>query len=185
MYRRAAGSPDLARLMGPPGRWGPKRTDYGPGGFEAALLTAANLDAVLPDSDRLSVIPREQRDLREFLVRAARKQRKDPQGRRDTVATDALTFLRYPATPRDLRAALIGVLRDVGGVRDLGTITDAAGRSAPAFQLPPDMEGGPVIAYDPATSRLLGVGIGSGDAIRWNMTYAIERAGVAKIGDRP
>ncbi len=54
-----------------------------------------------------------------------------------------------------------------------------------AFQLPADMEGGPVIAYDPRTSRMLARGAGSGDAIRWNMTYALERAGVAKIGDRP
>ena len=182
---RAAGSPDLAKLMGPPGRWGPKRTNYGPGGFEAALLSAANLDAVLPDKDRLSVIPRERLELREFLIRAARKQRKDAQGRRDTFATDALIFLQYPETPRELREALIEVLRDVGGGRDLGTITDSAGRAVRAFQLPADMEGGPVIAYDPATARLMAQGMGSGDAIRWNMTYAIERVRVAKVGVRP
>ena len=99
---RAAGSPDLAKLMGPPGRWGPKRTNYGPGGFEAALLSAANLDVVLPDKDRLSVLPRKQRELREFLIRAARKQR--PNGpaelRRDTFAIDALAVPAVPARRR-------------------------------------------------------------------------------------
>ena len=139
---RAAGAPDLAALMGPPGRWGPKRTDYGPGGFEAAHLSSSNLDVVLPDTDRLSVLPRGQWELREFLMRAAGKQRPEgpPQLVRDTFADDALTFLRYPQVPRDLRAALLMVLRNVEGGRDLGYITDATGREVRAFQLPEDME---------------------------------------------
>ncbi len=183
----AAGSPDLAKLMGRPGRWGPKRTNYGPGRFEAALLSTANLDVVLPEKDRLSVLPRKQWELREFLIRAARKQRPNGPGelRRDTFAIDALAFLQYPATPRDLRRALIQVLRNVPGGRDLGNIRDSAGREVRAFQLPADMEGGPVIAYDPRTSRMLARGAGSGDAIRWNMTYRVKVAGVAKIGERP
>ena len=42
-----------------------------------------------------------------------------------------------------------------------------------------------MIAYDPATSRQMAQGMGSGDAIRWNMTYRVKVAGVGRIGERP
>jgi hypothetical protein len=184
---RAAGAPDLATLVDPPGTWGPKKLEYGPGGFEAGRLTSSNLDAVLPEKDPLSVLPTDPDELRDFLHAASRRQRPDGPARliRDTFGWDALTFLQYPGTPRTLRAALIEVLRTVPGTRTLGEITDAAGRKATALQLPDDMDGGPVLAYDPATSTLLARGARFADSVRWNMTYGVAAAAVTGVGERP
>ena len=178
---RAAGSPDLAKLMGLPGRWGPKRTNYGPGGFEAALLSTANLDVVLPEQGPAVRAPAQ-------AVGAARVP--DPGGaassartgpaqlRRDTFAIDALAFLQYPATPRDLRRALIAGAPERPRWprsrehprfrRPRGAGLPAPGRHGgrPGDRLRPrDLE-----ACWPA-------GAGSGDAIRWNMTYRVEGRG--------
>ena len=109
---RAAGDPDLEKLMGPTGDWGPKKQDFGPGELDSQLIFNSNLEAVLPKDDPLSVLPHDPRELGAFLAAAAEKQR--PEGPesvvQDTFADDGLTFLRYPRTPDDLRAALIEVL---------------------------------------------------------------------------
>ena len=182
---RADGAPDLEKLMGAPGEWGPKKQDFGPGELDKTLIFNSNLEAVLPKDDPLSVVPRDPRELSAFLSAAAEKQR--PEGPesvvRDTFADDALTFLRYPRTPDDLRAALIEVLATRPGTRALGEIRDSADRPVTALQLASG--GGVVVAYDPATWRLMATGYKVADGVRWNMTYALAAAAVEKIGDRP
>jgi hypothetical protein len=182
---RAAGSPDLEKLMGPVGRWGPKKSDYGPGELDTTLIFNSNLEAVLPKDDPLSVVPHEPGALRAFLEDAAVKQRpKGPETLvRDTFVDDALTFLRYPRTPADLRAALLEVLAAHPGTRKLGDIKDSAGRTVAALQL--SEGGGRVVAFDAATSRLMATGSKVPGGVRWNMTYALTTAGVPAIGDRP
>jgi hypothetical protein len=180
---RAAGSPDLVQLAGKPGRWGPKRTTYGPGGLDAALLWNSNLEAALPRRDPLSVIPDEPRALAAWLDRAAKKQRRGaPQSAvRDTVISDALTFLRDARAPRALRAALIEVLSRLEGARELPAVRDGAGRLWPGIEL----SDGLVVAYDPRAFQLMAKGMAYRDGVRWNMTYAVAVAGVSTIGERP
>ncbi len=182
---RAAGKPDLEKLMGPPGDWGPKKQDYGPGELDAQLIFNSNLEAVLPKDDPLSKVPHDPRELSAFLAAAAEKQR--PEGPesvvQDTFVDDALTFLRYPRTPEDLRAALIAVLAARPGAQPLGEIRDSADRKVTALALPTG--GGLVVAYDPDTSRLMATGTKVADGVRWNMTYGVKVAAVDKIGDRP
>lgn len=180
---RAAGSPDLDALAPAVGRWGPKKTTYGPGRLDEALLLNSNLDTVLPERDPLSVLPREPRRLLAWLSDAAVRQRPNQPSRvvRDALLSDALTFLRDARAPRELRAALIEVLATLPGARDLGGTRDAAGRSWPAFRL----DDGLVVAYDPRTSRVMAKGAAYKGGVRWNMTYGVESARVAGIGQRP
>jgi hypothetical protein len=147
------------------------------------LLFNSNLEAVLPKDDPLSVLPHRPRELATFLHVAAAKQRpKGPETLvRDTVVDDALTFLRHPRTPADLRAALLRVLAAQPGARRLGDIKDSAGRTVAALELAQ----GRVVAFDPVASRLLATGFKVGDGVRWTMTYALTTAGVPAIGDRP
>ena len=186
---RAAGAPDLETLVGPPAEWGPKVQEFGRGELESALLFNSNLEAVLPKRDPLSVLPREPGELAEFLRDAARKQR--PEGPESNVSntfgTDVTTFLRYPLTPPELRAALLEVLATVPGARAIGTIRDGAGRVAAAIALPPDMnDGQDIVAFDPATSRLLAEGMSDGSGgVRWHMVYGVTTAAVDAVGDRP
>ena len=186
---RAAGSPDLDALIGPPAEWGPKVQDFGPGKLDETLIFNSNLEAALPKRDPLSALPHEPRELAEFLREAAEKQR--PEGPESNVSntfgTNVTTFLRYPRTPPDLRAALLEVFATVPGARALGTVTDPAGRTAAAIQLPPGINDGQnVVAFDPATSRLMAEGTSDGaGGIRWGTSYAVESAGVAKVGERP
>ncbi len=97
------------------------------------------------------------------------------------------TFLRYPRTPPDLRAALLEVFATVPGARALGTVTDPAGRTAAAIQLPPRYQRRRQHRrLRPETSRLMAEGTSDGaGGIRWGTTYAVETGGVAKVGERP
>jgi hypothetical protein len=180
-----AGKPDLEQLMGVPGEWGPKKQDFGPGELDKSMIFNSNLEAVLPKDDPLSVVPHDPAELAAFLETAAAKQRQGaPKNVVDaTFDDDALTFLRYPRTPDDLRAALIDVLSARPGTRQLGELRDAAGRTATAIELASG--GGRVVAYDPTTARLMGTGTKVADGVRWDMTYGIVTAGVPEIGDRP
>jgi hypothetical protein len=186
---RAAGSPDLDALMGAPGDWGPKVSDFRAGELDEVMLFNSNLEAVLPKRDPLSVLPREPRALEAFLHRAARTQR--PEGPASSISntfgTDVTTFLRYPRTPPDLRAALLDVFAKVPGARLLGKIGDSVGRPAAAIQLPRDMnDGNDIVAFDPATARLVAEGRSDGDGgVRWGRTYALRAASVARVGERP
>ena len=185
---RAAGAPDLERLIAPPGGWGPKRQAFGPGELDEMLIFNSNLEAVLSKDDPLSELPREPRALSEFLREAAEKQREGSTERdiTNTFGTNVTTFLRYPRTPPALRAALLSVFATLPGTRTLGVIEDGAGRSAAALQLPPDMnDGKSVIAFDPETSRLLAEGVAHEDGVRWNYVYGVTAGAVDKSGDRP
>ena len=185
---RAAGAPDLETLVGPPPSWGPKVQEFGSGELDHALLFNSNLEAVLPERDPLSELPREPGELAEFLRDAACEQR--PEGPEsnitNTFGTNVTTFLRYPLTPPELRAALLEVLATVPGARAIGTIRDGAGRLAAAIALPPDMNDGKnIVAFDPATSRLLAEGSSDGSGgVRWNMVYGVTTASVDAVGKR-
>src|SRR5262249_57035862 len=116
---------------------------------------------VLPREAPLSVVPHERGALEEFLQRAAERQRPgEPESQvRNTFGTDVTTFLRYPGTPPDLRSALLDVFAGLPGARMLGRIRDGAGRPAAAIDLPDDMnDGKDIIAFDPATARLVRAG---------------------------
>jgi hypothetical protein len=182
---RASGSPDLDALMGPAGGWGPKVQDLGRGRMDASMLGNSTLGRVLPKHDPLSVLPREPRALTAFLWEATRKQR----GVRDrnTFGTDVTTFLRYPRTPPQLRAALLEVFATLPGTRRLGRIRDGAGRPAAGIRLPDDMnDGRTIVAFDPATARLVAEGTSDGDGgVRWDYAYAVRGGAVGRIGERP
>lgn len=186
---RAAGSPDLDALMGPPGEWGPKVQNYGRGELDEAMLFNSNLEAVLPRRDPLSALPHEPGALEAFLQRAARTQRPEgPESNiRNTFGTDVTTFLRYPRTPPDLRSALLEVFATVPGARLLGKIRDAAGRAAAAVDLPAGMnDGHDIVAFDPKTAQLVAEGSSDGaGGVRWGYTYALRTAGVTRVGERP
>ena len=141
---RAAGSPDLTKLVPPSGEWGPKKQAFGPGELDAVLIFNSNLEAALPKDDPLSVLPHDPDELAAFLHEAARKQRKGSTESdiSNTFGTDVTTFLRYPRTPPDLRAALLQVFATLPGTKTLGVIEDGAGRTAAALQLPPDTNDG-------------------------------------------
>lgn len=180
---RAAGSPDLERLMGRAVAWGPERQEFPRGSFLREWLYNASLERVLPARDPLSALPREPAALAAFLAEAVRKQRPDgdEEDRRQTLVGDLATFLRHQFTPPALRAALVEVAVTTPGVRPLGEITDAAGRRARAFAY----SGGLVLALDLDENRLLAEGLQARGGIDWSYTYALTTAGVARIGDRP
>ena len=185
---RAAGAPDLATLVPPSGGWGPKRQRFGPGELDGVLIFNSNLEAALPKDDPLSVLPHDPDELASFLWAAAEKQRKGSTESdiSNTFGTDVTTFLRYPRTPPDLRAALLQVFATLPSTKTLGVIEDGAGRTAAALLLPPDMNDGKnVIAFDPETSRLLAEGMAHGDGVRWNHVYGVKTGAVDKSGDRP
>ena len=126
-------------------------TDYGPGELPSGLLRVARLNTVLRGRDPLSTVPVEPRELRDFLYRSAAKQRpsRSPDRIRDTVGADVVTLLAHPQSTRELRSALIAIVRNLAGVRELGEVPDSAGRRVSAFRLPVNMDRGPVIAYRP------------------------------------
>jgi hypothetical protein len=185
---RAAGAPDLDQLLGPPGEWGPRQEAFGAGELDATLVFNSNLEAALPKDDPLSVLPHDPNELATFLRAAAKKQRKGSSAGdiRNTFGTDVTTFLRFPRTPPDLRAALLQVFATLPGTQLLGVIEDPAGRTAAALKLPPDMnDGNDVIAFDPETSRLLAEGFSYQDSVRWNHVYGVTTGVVERSGDRP
>jgi hypothetical protein len=142
------------------------------------MIFNSNLEAALPKDDPLSVLPHDPEELAAFLWDAARKQRKGSTDTdiSNTFGTDVTTFLRYPRTPPDLRAALLQVFATLPGTTTLGMIEDGAGRPAAALRLPPDMnDGNDIIAFDPETSRLLAEGRSHEDSVRWNTVYDVTR----------
>lgn len=206
---RASGSPDLDRLMGPRGGWGPRRRSVGPSGINELLLGAGELSSVLPSPDPLRGMPVEPEALHQYLRTLAWRQRTErsgegddacklklsdcPAGIRATVEDFALidvpVLLRYPFAPPALRKGLFGVFAAIPGVRSLGTLRDPAGRLGAAILLPGDgNDGQNVILFAPATSRLLAIGstdLPRIDHIHWTRIEGVQTATVARIGVRP
>lgn len=205
---RAAGAPPLARLLPWSPGLRPRVLTFGPGGVDQLFLGNSNLDLVLPARAPLSVLPQEPPALTAWLRRAAWRQRTTALDRRrcpaslrgcgaglrrnilNTFGTDVTSFLRYPATPPRLRAALLQVLARVPGARLLGLTRDPRHRRAAAIHLPASMNDGlDVIAFDPRSSRLLAEGMaaagGALDAIRWGHVYGLETGRVGRVGERP
>ena len=204
---RQAGSPDLDRLLGPPGRWGPKVTKIAPGGIDELLLGNGELRQVLPRVRPLAGLSTDPRVLRAQLQRLAYEQRTHVSGEgpcapdlhdcsrptrrnvRNQFGSDVTTLLRYPGTPPALRRALFEVFARIDGTRLLGRVRDAAGRTGAAILLPRGVNDGlNVVVYDPASARLVADGTmesGRRDTLRWHETYGVVVARVGRIGDRP
>ncbi|MDA0166121.1 hypothetical protein OM076_38005, partial [Solirubrobacter ginsenosidimutans] len=179
---RAAGSPDLEALMPMLGDPAPKRRTFGPGGLDAQLFANSNLEAVLPEHDPLSVVPRSPRGLRAFLFAAAGRVSQDPLP--DPITAEVLALLTYPRTPADLRAALLEVVATLPGTERIAALADGAGRAVPALRYG-NAGDTRVLAYDPVSSRLLAVGTDAGGRVRWQQTFALEEGAVGRVGERP
>ena len=206
---RASGSPDLDRIMGPRGGWGPRVQTVRPSGISELLLGTGALNEVLPSPDPLRGLPVEPAALHERLRTLAWRQRTERSGDGDGACKqrlsdcpptyralfeefaliDATTLLRYPFAGPALRKALFGVLATIPGVRSLGTLRDPAGRLGAAIFLPghgPD--GQNVALFATRTSRLLAVGAADAprvDHIQWSRIERVAAATVGRIGERP
>ena len=160
---RAAGSPDLEKLMRPPGEWGPKKQDVRAG--------RARRDADLQLQPRGRRCPRTTRCRCSRTTRASsRRSSHDaareaapgrPGERRPATrsSTDVMTFLRYPRTPADLRAALLRGLRHAARARRRSARSRTrAGRPATALQLADRTAAHRRSPTTRTTSRLLATG---------------------------
>ena len=203
---RAAGAPRVTSGLSGKLRWGPLHMTYRTDGARHLYLSDSDLEKVIPKTgDPLRVVPRDPAKLGAWLQRAAWRQRAshDPDCKVDgtgcfpalqrvideTFGSDVMSLLRYPETPASLRAALLRVFARIEGTKLVGRITDPAGRIAALIQVPPGMnDGETMVAFDPRTSQLLGLGTavaGAPGAVRWNTVYAVDETTVAKVGDRP
>jgi hypothetical protein len=200
---RAAGSPDLQKLVPNPQGMRPLSQNLD---ARATYLGANGLYDFLPhNGDPLAPIPHDRDALRGWLRERAFKERagNDPGCHRDgtgcnpgvlrtlkdTYAGDIQTLLAYPATPPDLRAALVELLGQIPGARSLGLVRDPIGRQVAAIDVNAGASGygePSIIAFDPDTGELRATGApGPHGAIRWSNTYAISTYRVAAIGDLP
>jgi hypothetical protein len=198
---RAAGSPDLEALVPNPQGSRPLSQDLD---GRALYLGANGLYDFLPhDGDPLRPIPHEPAALSGWLRERAFKERAmndpgcHPDGSgcnpgvlltlKDTYIGDIETLLGYPATPPDLRGALVTVLGEAPGARSLGLVRDPAGRPVAAIRAGAGDAGeSSIIAFDPDTAELRASGTsGPNGTIRWATTYAIDTRRVPAIGDRP
>ncbi|HET8535647.1 MAG TPA: hypothetical protein VFL73_00585 [Solirubrobacteraceae bacterium] len=200
---RAAGSPDLERLVPNPQGMRPLSQNVD---ARATYLGANGLYDFLPHAgDPLAPIPRDHDALAAWLRDRAFKERAGndpgchPDGSgcnagalrllKDTYVGDIETLLAYPATPPDLRAALVTLLGEIPGARTLGLVRDPIGRQVAAISVNtrPASPGEPsVIAFDPDTGELRATGSpGPHGTIRWSTTYATTTRRVQAIGDRP
>jgi hypothetical protein len=200
---RAAGSPDLEALV--PNPEGARPLSQKLDGRELYLGANGLYDFLPHEGDPLRPIPHEPAALAEWLRVRAFKERagSDPGCRpdgsgceagvlrtlKDTYIGDIQTLLGYPATPPDLRAALVTLLGQVPGARSLGLIHDPAGREVAAIRVADGKAGAgepSVIAFDPDTGELRATGaVGAHSAVRWSTIYAIDARRVPAVGDRP
>jgi hypothetical protein len=200
---RAAGSPDLETLVPNPQGMRPLSQDLD---ARAMYLGANGLYDFLPhDGDPLGPIPHNRDALAAWLRDRAFKERAgndpgcNPDGTGcnagvlrsldDTYAGDIETLLAYPATPPDLRGALVELLGEIPGARSLGLVRDPVGRQVVAMSVSAD-KAGPgepsIVAFDPNSGELRATGApGPRGTIRWSTIYAITTSRVAAVGDRP
>jgi len=200
---RAAGSPDLEKLVPNPQGMRPLTQNLD---ARVAYLGANGLYDFLPhDGDPLRPIPHDPAALATWLRERAFKERAgndpgcQPDGTgcnpgvlrtlKDTYAGDIQTLLAYPATPPDLRAALVDLLGRIPGARSLGLVRDPIGRQVAAIDVNAGSSGygePSIIALDPGTGELRATGApGPHGTIRWSTTYAITTQRVAAVGERP
>jgi hypothetical protein len=198
---RAAGSPDLQSLVPNPEGMRPLSQTVD---ARAVYLGANGLYDFLPhDGDPLRPIPHDPAALAGWLRDRAFKERAGsdpgchPDGSgcnagvlrtlKDTYIGDIQTLLDYPATPPDLRAALVTLLGEAPGARSLGLVRDPAGREVAAIRVAAGDAGtASIIAFDPDTGELRATGAtGPRGTIRWSTAYAIDARRVPAIGDRP
>jgi hypothetical protein len=199
---RAAGSPDLQKLVPNPQGMRPLSQDLD---ARATYLGANGLYDFLPhDGNPLGPIPHETGALSAWLRERAFKERAgndpgcQPDGTgcnpgvlrtlKDTYAGDIQTLLAYPATPPDLRGALVELLGEIPGARSLGLVRDPIGREVAAININADSGPGEpsIIAFDPKTGELRATGSPAPHgAIRWSTTYAVATQRVAAIGNQP
>ena len=179
---RAAGSPDLEKLMPMLGDPAPKRRSFSPAALDTQWFANSNLEAVLPERDPLSVVPHDPRGLRAFLFAAAARVSQDPVP--DPITAEVLALLTYPRTPADLRAALLEVVAALPGAERIAKLTDGAGRAVPALRYG-NKGDTRVLAYDPVSSRLLAVGADAGGRVLWQQTFALEEGAVMHVGEHP
>ncbi len=186
---RDAGRPDLERLIPPAGPERPLSQDTDDAA--AQLLGANGLHEQLPpDGDPLARLPREPAALAQELRRMAIGSRRTEQEPliTQTVSGFVSTLLDYPASPADLRAALIKVLADMPGSTSLGLITMPGGARVAAIRLDGDHvdDAQDIIAFDPDTGALRGrATTGDDGVVRWQRTMNDTRARVARLGERP
>ncbi len=204
---RAAGSPDLQRLMG--------RSHYGNHGstvrrkrIDDMLLGSGELSHLLPAGAPYRDMPRAASDLKTYLVRTAWRQRTELSGEGDAACvadeaacpaamrerytslalTYAVVMLEDPRAPAALRTGLIELFRGLPRTRSLGKLIDRAGRTGDAIGLSGSGADGLNVLLIDGGSRLLAEGSANPpDAahLRWYRTLAVERGRVARIGERP
>lgn len=202
---QAAGRPDLETLIPKTQTERPLSSDFPAGTANELLLGANGLNQSLAQQgDPLADLPRTAPALATWRQRKAWERRIRPSdgcaasltgctdGQRrlvlDTVISDIETLLGYPGTSPALRATLITVLTHQDGARSLGIIRDPEQRQVAAVQLGDgrhDGDGANVVAFDPATGELRGIGATSGTEIRWQRLSAVVSARVEHVGERP
>lgn len=201
----AAGRPDLETLVPGLDIARPLASDFPAATANKMFLGANGLyDSLAHDGDPLADVPRTSAALVHWLQQKAWERRIRPRdecpaslagctdGQRrlvqDTVVSDIETLLGFPGTPPELRAALVTVLTQQDGARSLGIIRDPENREVAAVQLGEgrhDGDGGNVVAFDPASGELRGIGAKSGREVRWYRTIAVVSARVENVGEKP
>lgn len=103
--------------------------------------------------------------------------------------TIAVALLRYPLTPRALRAAVLRMLAAQPGYRTIGAARDPRGRRGIAILLPRGSnDGQDVLLIDTVGARLIGVGMSADRTLRttrWTTLLALETRRVPRVGVRP
>ncbi len=197
---KAAGAPDLERLIPQGDVAQPLAHLTDPD----EMLGANGLSDQLPDDDPLAELPRDTAQLAARLHEMAWKGRIDSgddcpldlegcsSSQRTLVQQTQTgfiaTLLGYPATPADLRAALIRVLAATAGSRSAGLLRAPDGSRVAAVRLAPEHapDGLDIIAFDPDTGALRGQAqTGVDRVVRWLRTNADVRSRVPAVGERP
>lgn len=203
-----AGSPDLLKLMGTShyGGYGPT---VAPARIDRLLLGSGELYSLLPQGAPFRDMPRSPAAVRTYLQDVAWRQRtvlsndgddacraaladcpaELKQTVRSLALSFALTIVEHPYAPPSLRQALLAMFAAGPGARSLGTLHDRAGRAGQAILLSGDgADGINVVLVDRPRARLVAEATtttADADHVRWYRVFAVQRATVARLGDRP
>lgn len=203
---RAAGSPDLERLIPQVPPPDPASSAFPAGAAGTALLGANGLNDELAGDDPLRGLSEDPTVLAGQLREKAWSGRDAGDGGcpsaaalsdcppavrdevRRTASGFAITLLGYPAAGPRLRAALVEVLRRTPRTRGLGLrrLPDGTGVAVIRLDRAWAADGLDVLAFDPSTGALRGTGTtGEDDTLRWFATTNDVRARVPAVGRRP